>query len=270
MPLYDMMREAHQGEAMRQMAGRFGLSDTQVADAFASLAPAFSAGLKRNVAGPQPMADFLSALSDGRHRRYFEDVQAALSPQGIAEGNGILDHLFGSKDLSRQVAAEAAKATGIGQDIFKQMLPAMASVIMGGLYSQATANASRPAGNAVPSSGNVVSDILKEMIRYQAAGRTDLPEKPAPSPFDNPAFAPFNAMLDAFYGKAAARPAGQAQDSEPPPADDADDGSGARTMNGYDEIFGQMFQAGREVQSGYQRQMESLFDQYMHSTKRQV
>ena len=66
----------------------------------------------------------------------------------MAEGNGILGHLFGSKELSRAVAAQAAQATGIGQEMLKQMLPVIASMIMGGLFKQSTAQAqpaARPA-----------------------------------------------------------------------------------------------------------------------------
>ena len=56
----------------------------------------------------------------------------------MAEGNGILGHLFGSKDLSRAVASQAAQATGIGQQVLQQMLPVIASMIMGGLFKQST------------------------------------------------------------------------------------------------------------------------------------
>ena len=64
--------------------------------------------------------------------------QKAFAPQGVEEGNGILGHLFGSKELSRAVAAQAAQATGIGQQVLQQMLPVIASMVMGGLFKQST------------------------------------------------------------------------------------------------------------------------------------
>ncbi|WP_099866215.1 DUF937 domain-containing protein [Pararhizobium haloflavum] len=248
LPIYDMIRQAQQGEALRQMGRQFGLDDRQMADAIAALAPAFSAGLKRNTAAPQPMADFLSALAEGHHRRYFEDVQSAFTPQAISEGNGILGHLFGSKDLSRQIAAQAAQATGIGPEALKAMLPVVANVLMGGLFKQAMGEASEPSASAPPQSGNVIGDILKQMIRYQASGRTDLPEKPKPSPFPNP----FAEMMDAMF--AAPR--------------DASDGAPAGNPRAGDAVFGQMFEAGREVQAGYQKSMEAIVNQYLEGMQR--
>jgi hypothetical protein len=105
MPLYDMMMNANNGDAMRAMAQQFGLSTSQVEQAMAALMPAFSTGLKRNASNPMDMSNFLSALAGGNHAQYFENMQSAFSPQAMQEGNGILGHLFGSKEVSRAVAA---------------------------------------------------------------------------------------------------------------------------------------------------------------------
>ena len=59
-----------------------------------------------------------------------------LTPEGIADGNAVLGRLFGSKDVSRAIAAQAAQMTGIGQEIYKRMLPAMADTLMGGLFKE--------------------------------------------------------------------------------------------------------------------------------------
>jgi hypothetical protein len=48
-----------------------------------------------------------------------------------ADGNGILGHILGSKDVSRQVAAQASARTGIGADVLKKMLPLVATLAMG-------------------------------------------------------------------------------------------------------------------------------------------
>ena len=80
----------------------------------------------------------MTAMASGQHAKYFEDAARAFSPQGVDEGNGILGHLFGSKDLSRAVASQAAQATGLSQQVLQQMLPAIASMVMGGLFKQTT------------------------------------------------------------------------------------------------------------------------------------
>ena len=57
-------------------------------------------------------------------------------PESINDGNAILGHLFGSKDVSRAVAGHAAQKTGIGADVLKKLLPLVATMAMGSLSKQ--------------------------------------------------------------------------------------------------------------------------------------
>ena len=100
-----MLANAQNGNAMDMLARQFNLSQQQAQSAVEALLPAFSQGLKRNASDPYGIGAFMSAMASGQHAKYFEDAQKAFSPQGVDEGNGILGHLFGSKDLSRAVAA---------------------------------------------------------------------------------------------------------------------------------------------------------------------
>jgi len=288
MPLYDMMMNAQNGEALRTMAKQFGLNEAQMEQAMAALMPAFSTGLKRNASNPMDMSNFLSALAGGNHAQYFENMQNAFSPQGKQEGNGILGHLFGSKEVSRAVAAQAEAATGIGQEIFKQMLPVLASSIMGGLFKQSTGQ-----GRADAMGGsNPIGDLMSEMMRQGMGGGQ---AKPAPkaSPMDNP----LGQILEGMFGGAAQRQAPQGgntpfgdnplgqifqdmlggamgggqtrQAPEPEQQPDPDRMPSGRKRNPYDDLFGQMFDSGKEVQKGYQKNMESIFDQYLQGMNRQ-
>src|SRR5262245_15356538 len=107
--LFDMLANAQNGNGVDALARQFGLSHQQAQAAVQALLPAFSQGLKRNTADPYGVGAFLSALSSGQHANFFDDPAAAVSPQGRAAGNDILGQLFGSKDLSRAVAAQAAQ-----------------------------------------------------------------------------------------------------------------------------------------------------------------
>ncbi len=69
MPLFDMMMNAQNGEAMQTMARQFGLDKEQVEKAMAALMPAFSTGLKRNAANPADLSGCLQALAGGDHAR---------------------------------------------------------------------------------------------------------------------------------------------------------------------------------------------------------
>ena len=63
----------------------------------------YSACLQRSIA---------LAVVKGGHQRYLGNIEAAASQAGVTEGNGILGHIFGSKDVSRNVAAHASSASG--------------------------------------------------------------------------------------------------------------------------------------------------------------
>lgn len=288
--LFDMLANAQNGNAIDQMARQYGLSQAQVQEAMAALMPAFSQGLKRNASNPYDLSAFLQALSSGQHARYFEDAASAFSQQGTAEGNGILGHLFGSKELSRAVAAQAAQATGIGQDVLKQMLPALASMIMGGLFKQSTGqvNAAGFGGQ-----GNPLQEIIEQMMRQGGMPGRQAPRPQAPQPDANPFDNPLGKILEGMFGggQQAREPAPQAPQSpygdnplgkifeemmrggqrqaqpeaRPQPRRQAEPRTNpsGRARTPYDDLFGDMFESGARARDDYQKGMESIFDQFL-------
>jgi hypothetical protein len=204
--LFDMLNQSQNGQGIDQLARQFGLSQQQAQQAVQALMPAFSQGLKRNASDPYGIAGFMSALASGQHGKYFEDAQNAFSPQGVAEGNGILGHLFGSKDLSRAVAAQAAQATGIGQDVLKQMLPVIASMVMGGLFKQST-NQMQGAQAGGFGASNPLGEIIEQMMRQGGGGLGGGTAQPrqAPNP-QNPMDNPFGKILQDMFGGGAQQP----------------------------------------------------------------
>ncbi|QBK29541.1 DUF937 domain-containing protein [Roseitalea porphyridii] len=255
MTLFETLTRAQDGEAIKAMARQFGLSEQQTEQAIEALMPAFSAGLKRNASDPMGVAGFMQALSTGQHAKYFEDVHNAFAPQGVKEGNGILGHLFGSKEVSRAVAAQAEQATGVGQEILKQMLPVVAATLMGGLFKQST-------GQVAPSR-QAASPMARMMEQFMAAQG-----QPSQGASGNP----FAEMVAQMFGgdAAAARPAPEAMADNPwgrlftemmggGPSVTAPEKNG----NAYEELFGQMFETGRQTQDSYQRGIEDIFDSYL-------
>lgn len=162
MALIDMFLNAQGGQNVEALARQFGLSQQQAAAAIEALMPALSQGLKRNTADPMGAGAFIQALASGQHANYFDNPQAAFNKAGINEGNSILGHVFGSKDLSRAVADQAAQATGIGANVLKQMLPALASMTMGALSKQTAGQNAMGSGGG---SGNIIGDLIGEMMR---------------------------------------------------------------------------------------------------------
>ncbi|MER8392606.1 DUF937 domain-containing protein [Mesorhizobium sp. M1340] len=182
--LFDILAQAQNGNGMQALAQQFGLSQQQTQAAVAALLPAFSQGLKRNTADPYGLGSFMTAMASGQHAKYFDDASRAFSPQGLDEGNGILGHLFGSKDLSRAVASQAAQASGVSQQVLQQMLPAIASMMMGGLFKQTT-NQLGGQMHAAGSGGNPLGELIEQMMR-QAGGGSQAPAPQPAAPTDNP------------------------------------------------------------------------------------
>lgn len=294
LPLYDMLANAQNGQAMEALARQFNLSQQQTQAAVAALLPAFSQGLKHNASDPYGVGAFLGALATGQHAKYFEDAQAALSPAGMAEGNGILGHLFGSKELSRAVAAQAAQATGIGQEVMKQMLPAIAAMIMGGLFKQTTGQMGGQAGGiGGGQAGNPFADMMAEMMKQGGAmlgGARPQPAPSAPGPMDNPFGKMFQDMLGGMAGQPAPKPRQETRDPfadnplgrifeemmnagrpraapEPEPKPRAN--PSGRPRNPYDDLFGNMFETGAKQRDDYQKNMESVFDQFLKGMDKQ-
>ncbi len=134
--LLQMILQAQGGNAPKNLAQRFGVSDSQASSAISALLPALVSGMQKNVQQPSGFESLLGALSDGHHQRYVEDEQTIFQDDTVQEGNGILGHLLGSKDVSRQVASRASAQTGVGEDVLKKMLPVVATMLMGSLSKQ--------------------------------------------------------------------------------------------------------------------------------------
>ena len=139
MNLLDMIMSAQGGASAQQAGAQLGLNQQQSQSAIAALLPAISSALKQNTANPQGLAGLLGALQGGQHEQYLDNPQMLGQPQTVNDGNAILGHLFGSKDVSRAVAGHAAQKTGIGADVLKKLLPLVATMAMGSLSKQTKA-----------------------------------------------------------------------------------------------------------------------------------
>jgi hypothetical protein len=158
----DAILGAQNGAVVEQLGQQFGLDQQQTSAAVAALVPALAAGLQRNAGSDDGLASLLGALASGGHTRYVDDVSQLGRQETVNEGNGILGHILGSRDVSRQVATRAAAQTGISPDLLKQMLPVLASILMGTLAKQTTAGSGGPGLRA--DAGSSIFDMLTPML----------------------------------------------------------------------------------------------------------
>lgn len=102
------------GMDLSSLGARFGLDAQQTQSAMAALMPAVLGGFQKAGAG-DPAAVTAAA--------------AGLGQPDTAGGNGILGQIFGSKDVSRQVADHAAGQSGVSSAVLKAMLPIVAAMV---------------------------------------------------------------------------------------------------------------------------------------------
>jgi hypothetical protein len=145
-----------------ELGRQFGLNEAQTRAAFEQLAPVVAAGIRRNNQSDGGLESLLKALQGGDHGRYAADASALQFDRVAEDGNAILGHVFGSKDVSRGVANQAADLSGVGSAILKKMLPVIAAIIMGQLAKKmGGGGAARPPQSG---SGGGLGDILGEIL----------------------------------------------------------------------------------------------------------
>ena len=121
---------------LQKLGGQFGLDSGAVEKVLGQVVPALGRGLQKNTQSAGGLEGLLGALQGGGHQRYLGNMDAAASAEGVREGNGILGHILGSKDVSRNVAAHASSNSGVSADVIKKMLPMVATIAMGALSKQ--------------------------------------------------------------------------------------------------------------------------------------
>ncbi len=168
------------GGVVQQLAGVLGVDERSVQRVIGQVVPALSRGIQRNAATESGFSSLSNALAKGDHQRYLERPEQLREPAAQLEGNAILGHIFGSKDVSRNVAGAAARETGVDAGIIKKLLPLLAPIVMGALSSRASSTGMLSAGDSGSGSslgaiasfldfdkdGSAIDDVLNIARRF--------------------------------------------------------------------------------------------------------
>lgn len=160
MSILQTILNSQDGASVSALARQFGLDESQTQSALRELVPALNAGVKRNVQQQDGLSSFLNALGNGNHDRYLNQPNLLQQDDTVRDGNGILGHIFGSKDVSRQVAAQASQKTGIDAGILKKMLPIVATMAMGSLSKQSRGIGFTGGAAPASKSGGLLTKLL--------------------------------------------------------------------------------------------------------------
>jgi len=141
-------------DLLAQMGGldtvsrELGVNRQQAASGIEALLPAILGGFKKQAqsrpGGMEGLGGLLGQLGGGS---LLDDV---LSPQPthLEKGNDVLGQIFGSKDVSRTVAQDAAARSGLDASVLKKMLPMLAMLVAGYIARQGSAGQSQEATGA--------------------------------------------------------------------------------------------------------------------------
>ena len=157
MNLSDILLDSENANAISTIARKFGLSEDQAHEAVASLIPSLNRGLQHRTKEEIGVNDILDALGKGNHAKYLDDPERLEQQATTDDGNAILGHILGSKEVSRNVAKDAAAKTGIGSSLMKKLLPIVASMVMASLSKKVFGGDSTPTTNQSESGGLLTS-----------------------------------------------------------------------------------------------------------------
>ncbi|MBT8092269.1 MAG: DUF937 domain-containing protein [Gammaproteobacteria bacterium] len=158
MDLMDLLKGSGGDNSLGQLAKTVGLGSSDTSNLVKALAPALMRGVQKNAA-TDAGAGLRRALETGGHDRYIDNPELLASEETRNDGNNILGHIFGSKDVSRNVAAVAAKDTGIDASLIKKALPLLASLAMGAMSKKTSGG--RDLGSSASAGGlGPLGDLL--------------------------------------------------------------------------------------------------------------
>jgi hypothetical protein len=151
---------------LQSMARELGVSEKQAASGAEALIPAILGGFKKQAqsqpSGVEGLGDMLGQLGGGS---LMDDVLSP-EPTHVDRGDDVLGQIFGSKDVSRTVAQNAASQSGLEPSLLKKMLPMLAMLVTG--YMAKQRSGASPA-QASPTGGGL-GDLLGGMLGGQTSG----------------------------------------------------------------------------------------------------
>lgn len=160
----EMMEMLRRSGGLEAVSKQLGVTPAVAAAGAEALLPAILGGFRKHAdtsgggdAGLGSLIGMLGTLGGGALAANVLGPE----PTDTAKGNDVLGQIFGSKDVSRSVAGEAAERTGIDAETLKKMLPIL-SMLVGGYLSARAAGSGTDNGGMLGGLGSIIGDFLAD------------------------------------------------------------------------------------------------------------
>lgn len=145
-----------QSGGIETMARELGVNESVAQAGAAALLPSILGGFKKTTQAQPSGLDGLGGLLGQLGGGGLLDSVLRPQPTPVNKGNEILGQIFGSKEVSRTVAAGAEQQTGISSDLLKKMLPIVAMMVAGYMAKQGGDNSGSNGGGI----GGLIGGLL--------------------------------------------------------------------------------------------------------------
>ena len=257
--LFELMKQAQGGSPAEAFARQFGLSPPQAESAIDALLPAFALALQRQLQDPTQWPKLFQAFAVAQQTTMMEAAAKAFAPQGTPSPD-LAGMLFGSGEIVRQIAQQAAAYSGLSPTVLQQMMGPMGATLMTGLgqamaqqgfapwFSTFGSKAAETAANPFAAFTTIMGQMMGAAAQAGAAQPAPGQTRPASDYLDPHAMGAFINQM--FGGKAPEQP--PAPEPPPPPPTASDLGLDA---------MAQIVETGREVQENHLKTMQAILNQ---------
>jgi hypothetical protein len=133
MNLLESLIGGNNDDVVNELAKQLGVGTDDARKAAEQLVPALGRAINNNAATDNGLDSLIKALDNSDHAAYLDNPSSLGKDSTEQDGNAILGHLFGSKDVSRNIANYGAKQSGLSSVLLKKALPILATLVMSSL-----------------------------------------------------------------------------------------------------------------------------------------
>lgn len=157
---------------LQSVARELGVSEGDARSGVEALTPAILGGFKKQAQAQPSGLDGLGGLLGQLGGGGLLDQVLGPQPTDVSRGNDVLGQIFGSKEVSRTVAQNAASQSGLDPSLLRKMLPMLAMLVTGYLAKQRGGGADTAAAQVTPDAGGGLGGLLGGLLGGQGGGST--------------------------------------------------------------------------------------------------